>query len=81
MSLWKLEVGTHRNAMCPRFAALTADRRRKEQARATVGNEEKKELARMGLDQDHRDDALPLQVRRADPPRETVELDLQLARI
>ena len=55
MSLWKLEVGTHRNAMCPRFAALTADRRRKEQARATVGNEEKKELARMGLDQDHRE--------------------------
>ena len=55
MSLWKLEVGTHRNAMCPRFAALTADRRRKEQARATVGNEEKKELARMRLDQDHRE--------------------------
>jgi len=41
--------------MCPRFAALTADRRRKEQARATVGNEEKKELARMRLDQDHRE--------------------------
>ena len=55
MSLWMLEVGTHRNAMCPRFAALTADRRRKEQARATVGNEEKKELARMRLDQDHRE--------------------------
>ena len=45
--------GTHRNAI----AASTADRRRKETSSgsATVGNEEKKELARMGLDQDHRE--------------------------